>query len=59
MHYLSPHALGMQSVKFRPFVDPKKLRLWKIKYLVFFCKNTGVKKLIGIKIPPPHVICKV
>jgi len=38
---LAIHGVRMQSLKFRPFIDPEKLCLFKNRFFVFF-ENTEI-----------------
>jgi len=47
----------MQSLKFRPFVDPEKLHLRKIEFFIYSEKHWKLKgEKMGINLPP-HAIC--
>jgi len=41
---LPPYAVHMQSLKFRPFVDPENHVYKKIELLIFFGKIQEIKK---------------
>jgi len=52
---LQPNAFCMQSLKFRPFVNPEHLRVQNIKFFEFFGKIPKIEKLLGFQ--PPITRC--